>query len=537
MHAQTGTPVQEPRLEYSRTWRAMRLFNIFRILLAGALFLLTFTDEPATSFIKHNPDLFRYASLIFLALSILGSMAITWQRPGFTLQVYVYAFLDIAFLTLLMHASDSVSSGLGMLLVITIAGSALQVPERGSHLVAAVATIAILGEHTFAHLVEHESANYTHAGLLGATFFATSLLTTALTKRLSESEKLAKQRGIDLANLAHLNEHVIQLMQSGVVVIDGTRRIRLINQAARHLFGDPFISETMRLDQLSDELNLCLAQWETHQEQPHRSLTSPEGNIDLLPHFSPLGDDRESGTLIILEDASQLAQQAQQLKLASLGQLTASIAHEIRNPLGAISHAAQLLAEAPQLDRQDIRLIEIIKQHSNRVNTIIENILQLSRRDRFNPSAFAIKPWLENFIAEYIESHHIDPDEIAMDINPQDVNVFMDRTHLHQVLWNLVQNGLRHSRHHAGRPKVIMRGGTTLESRRPFLDIIDHGPGIAPDQAGHIFEPFYTTETTGTGLGLYIARELCECNRARLEYIPVPSGGSCFRITFSNPNS
>ncbi|MEW5757059.1 MAG: ATP-binding protein [Pseudomonadota bacterium] len=529
-----STIVAQRHPETALNWRHLRMFNVFRLCLAATLLASSLLAKDAFIATAHNPALFHYASLAFLLFSVISIGAIRWQRPAFTLQIYLYAFVDIIAITLLTHAMGDFGSGLGMLLVITIAGTALLAPERGSKMIAAIATIAILGENAFTHLAEGITPNYTQSGIMGATFFATALLTNVLSRRLHESEQLAEQRGIDLANMAQLNEHVIQLLQSGVIVVDKQRNIRLINHAAARLLGLPHNISRSRLEEAAPELFLPYQEWIRQRDQPRQSVHLSESRMDVLPRFSALGDDPGAGTLILLEDSSELAQQAQQLKLASLGQLTASIAHEVRNPLGAISHAAQLLEESPDLHLQDKRLIEIIGKHSQRVNRIIENVLQLSRRDTFHPTAIALKPWLDDFITELSESNRIDRGEIALHDKARNPTILMDNSQLHQVLWNLCQNGLRHSRDYPGSPKLELVIGSSDDTDRPYLDVIDHGPGIRPEVAEHIFEPFYTTESGGTGLGLYIARELCECNRARLEYLPVAEGGSCFRITFSH---
>jgi len=245
-----------------------------------------------------------------------------------------------------------------------------------------------------------------------------------------------------------------------------------------------------------------------------------------MPRFTALGRQRGDATLIFLEDTAALAQQAQQMKLAALGRLTASIAHEIRNPLGAISHAGQLLAESAHLDSGEQRLTEIIRDHSQRVNTIIENVLQLSRRGQTNPQTLAIAAWLHNFVDELIRCEKLTPEQLTLTIELDTLNVHIDPGHLHQVLWNLTHNALQH-------------GGGVLELRlglnaaqQPCLEVLDRGTGIAANVEGEIFEPFFTTAASGTGLGLYLARELCELNRARLSYEPRRGGGSCFRITF-----
>ena len=208
------------------------------------------------------------------------------------------------------------------------------------------------------------------------------------------------------------------------------------------------------------------------------------------------------------------SQQVQQLKLASLGRLTASIAHEIRNPLGAISHAGELLGESPALEPGDSRLIQIILDQSRRVNAIVENVLQLGRRGESAPESFLLVPWLERFIAEFCSTGGIAPADVALHAPNDAATVRFDTGHLHQILWNLCQNALRHAPT-AGSPKVeiaVERGadGATI------LAVCDHGAGIAAEVRPHIFEPVFTTDPQSTGLGLYIPRETAEDKRAEL---------------------
>jgi two-component system sensor histidine kinase PilS (NtrC family) len=233
--------------------------------------------------------------------------------------------------------------------------------------------------------------------------------------------------------------------------------------------------------------------------------------------------------LILLEDSAQLAHKTQQIKLASLGRLTASIAHEIRNPLGAISHAAQLLAESDKLDQGDKRLTEIICNHSKRVNTIIENVLQLSRRSASHPQELALANWLSEFKKEFVQMDGLRSKQLELDIEPEDVRIQVDPGHLHQVLTNLCQNAFEHAGDETAVRLQVRRGDKTAV----WLDVVDNGPGIDAETAEQMFEPFYTTASSGTGLGLYIVRELCEINQARLSYHPVPEGGSSFRIRFA----
>ena len=239
----------------------------------------------------------------------------------------------------------------------------------------------------------------------------------------------------------------------------------------------------------------------------------------------------QQGTLVFLEDAAETRQRAQQLKLASLGRLTASIAHEIRNPLGAISHAGQLLSESPDLTSQDRRLTDIVLQHSQRVNAIIENVMTIGRRHDVVSENFLLRPWLEAFCAELEERYELAEGDLIMRWQADPIMVRIDKSQLQQVLWNLSENGLRYA---SGAPLLGFEAGIIDGNGRPFLEVFDSGPGLNEAIADRLFEPFATTESSGTGLGLYIARELCESNQASLQLVE-RHNGCRFRIVFAHP--
>lgn len=524
-----------PGLDTERVWRPLHYLNLYRITLAALFVSSVFIETNLPVLGSHNPSLFQVISFVYLGVALTSSFAIHFRWLNFKTLTYSLAVIDILVLTLLMRASGGIETGLGMLLVVAIAGNSLLLGGRPSNLFAAIAAIAVLVEQVLAQYEPTLTPNFTQAGILGATLFATAFLAHVLSKRVRESEALATQRGVDLANLAQLNQHVLQRMQSGILVADAEYRIRLMNESAWVMLGLPSMGKnsSKSLKFISPELAEQLIEWRRGGLTEPRMFRPGGGAVELLPNMTALGSDARAGTLIFLEDTARMAQQAQQLKLASLGRLTASIAHEIRNPLGAISHAEQLLAEALTTDPADKRLLEIIHTNTGRVNGIIENVLQLSRRDRSMPENIALKTWLESFLHEFIQSQGCDPADINLNVDPEDCTVHMDVTQLHQVLWNLCQNGLRHSQDHLGQPKLELRGGLSPQSNKPFLDVIDHGLGIDPEVAQQIFEPFFTTQSKGSGLGLYIARELCEGNQARLNYVPIPTGGSCFRIEFA----
>ncbi len=513
-----------------KTWKPLRFFNLFRFLIAG-LFLQFYLMGPLPPPLGHgDPKLFFHASLLYLAFGVASMVAMHYRRPRFSWQLYTAVAADIVFLTLLMHASGGIGSGLGMLLVISVANASMVTEGRTARLFAALASIALLVEQTYAVMLPSPKIgfSYPHAGMLGATLFATAILAHVLARRARESEALAAQREVDLANMAQLTGYIIQHMDTGVLVVDAGDRVRLMNTAARTLLPHPPSDRDDTIGGICPDLGRRLAAWQQHRHV--NPTVSQIGDHEVLPRFAAIGSTGDAGTLIFLEDATRAAHQAQQLKLASLGRLTASIAHEIRNPLGAISHAAQLLGESPKLEKADARLVEIILQHSQRMNTIIENVLQLGRRDRSRPTRFVLLPWLERFLAEFRQATASSEANVFITAHTPEMEITFDPNHLHQILWNLCQNALRHAGRAPGEARVELEYYPG-QTGHPIIEVHDFGPGVPASVQRHIFEPFFTTEAGGTGLGLYIARELAECNQARLRYQFTTDGGSRFRLS------
>jgi two-component system sensor histidine kinase PilS (NtrC family) len=228
---------------------------------------------------------------------------------------------------------------------------------------------------------------------------------------------------------------------------------------------------------------------------------------------------------MFVSDLSQLQSQAQQLKLAALGRLTANIAHEIRNPLSAIGHAAQLLLEDASADPTQRRLLDIVGANVQRLDNMVEDVLQLNRRDRAKPESIEPEAFLQEFRAQFCQVESIPDTIFALDPMSDMPSLMFDRHHLQQILWNLCRNAWRHCSMSAG----SLRVGLNSSQSRIQIDVADDGPGVSEETLPHLFEPFFTTEASGTGLGLYIARELCEANGARLEYVAAPAG-TVFRI-------
>jgi two-component system sensor histidine kinase PilS (NtrC family) len=513
------------------SWRALTWFALFRIFLALALDLI---------FIPATAPFWRFAvplpaattvALVYSLLVLLGALATYLRWPSKEHQVQIAVFVDILVFTLLMHSAGGVASGLGLLLAIAVAAGALLMEGRLSLLFASLAALGVLLQQTYAQLYTGDAqGSLTTAGLLGLTFFAVALLGHVLYRRIQETEQLAERRQVDIADLSKLNEFIIQSMGTGVVVVDGDRNLRLLNSAARHLLSIPQASAGASLAKVAPELEAWLDRNAPLLVPRDDSLPLHDREIRLS--LKLLGEYRRSGALVFLRDQRELVRAAQQIKLASLGRLTASIAHNIRNPLSAVGHAGQLLAESPNLAAEDLHLLDIIRRNIDRIDDIIESVLSLSRRDRGTPERLIPAVWLADFCADFRESRDLPPDLLHLSVHPDTPAVSADPRHLHQVLSNLCDNALRHATRADARLRLEVRARPDPDGGA-VVEVADNGPGISPEVAREIFTPFFTTSASGTGLGLYIARELCEINGAELEQVTPPGPGACFRLSFS----
>ena len=529
--------IDEPELG----WRVLVTLNAFRLLIATTLLLLFAVGSDPRFFGDVSPTLFAATAAGYLVFAVLSAVSLRQQWVPRPVLATVQLIADIIAIVLLMHASGGISSGLGGLLIIFIGASSLVVAITVSATVAAIATFAILGEQVYTAITSLTVApNYPAAGILSGVIFAIALATQPLARRIRASEALARQFGVDLKNLSELNEYIVQHLRESIVVLDSSDTVRLINSSALQLLTIASAPAGTPLSVVSEPLADYIGRWRKDDKLPSHPelLLITEGdNLRVTAHLAPLGRDgsRDGPMLVFLEDTSHMNERVQQSKLASLGRLSASIAHEIRNPVGAMSHAAQLLAESPGMSDDDLRLTEIIQTHSSRVSHIIENVLQLSRRDSSRPERLPLKSWLSDFVGEFVRTLELQEGELTVGDVPDDLVVRMDTSHLRQVLWNLCDNAVKYASETGGIMVEIQAGKMTGQGR-PYLEVLDCGLGVDAATADKIFEPFFTARSGGTGLGLYISRELCELNRATLLYLDRPGGGSIFRIVFSDPD-
>lgn len=522
-------------------WRVVTLVNVFRLLVPLLLALLLVMVSPIPVGQAH-PALFVAALVAYFLFAVGMIVSIKKRWPGIAVQTSISVGVDILAISLFTYASGGMSSGLAALLVLPVGAASFVVRQRLSLTFAAVGTLALLFQQMMTSLAGRgDTTDFAASGIVGALMFIVTLGVSPLARSLRESEERVRQREVDVANLAELNQFIVQHLRESILVVDENDSIRLINESAATLLNGGPVTAGTPLGEISPRLLYLLEAWRRNSydwQSTTLSLVSSDGGSLVQPHFVTLENaKRGRPTLVFLEDTTLIAERVQQTKLAALGRLSASIAHEIRNPVGAMSHAAQLLAEAPSLSPQERRLTSIITTNAERVSNIINSVLQLSRRDSRRPERIEINGWLEEFLSEFRLTAQVDEKTLRFERGAADIDVRVDPTHLHQLLWNLCENALKYGRSSQSSEPVEIFTGRMAGTDRPYLEVLDRGPGIGHDDTERIFEPFFTSSHSqgGTGLGLFIARELAQTNRAVLVYEPRLGGGSIFRIVFADP--
>lgn len=508
-------------------WTSLHYFNIYRLIVAS-VFLLAATLYPRMSGLgSQNLGLFVWTSLAYWLMAIFFYAALKRLRLGFNTLLTLQVSADILAITLMLYASGGGQSGLSVMLLVVLAGAGL-VGQGGLTLFyAALATVAVLFEQG-ARVIEFgaDPADFIKTGILCIGFFATAISARLLARRVIANEELARQRGIDLANQLSVSERVIRDMHDGVMVVDANEKVRQWNPQAEALLG---VRAPANPDLAS--FSLALAEqyraFSGNRKEQVTSLRLPGSGVLLRVRFVHAGESGD--VLIYLEDMGRIQEQARQIKLAALGRLTANIAHEIRNPLSAISHAAELLREEKRVEGQ-ARLSRIINDNAQRLERLVRDVLELGRRDRASRESIRLAGFLESFLDEMVMQGQTERAVFSLSVAADAVLGF-DRTHLNQVLWNLLSNALRHCSGKQGAVRIEVRDKPS--SGCVELHIIDDGAGVNEESQGKMFEPFFTTHSKGTGLGLYIARELCEANDAVLEWVGNEPGAH-FRIIGRN---
>lgn len=512
---------------WEANWRSFQYFNLYRLVLAGLFCLALLFPNEWTARLNLLPSLPMFALTGAYMVATVGGLVLAthWQHH-FNTQLSTQVMVDIVVVTLLMERAHGVGSGLGVLLLVSLAAASLVGRGRLVLFYAAMATVSVLLMQAFGILAEqYESASIVQAGFISAGFFATAILARLLGQRVMINEDLARRRGVALENQILISQRVVERMQDGVLIVGQDGVLNRFNPVAQGMLDLP--AESAPLASCAPGLADALAAWLQGSGIERFDFSANDGGALRARFERTQSSDGE--VLVFLEDVGRIRERAQQMKLASLGRLTASIAHEIRNPLSAIGHAGELLREERRGEMQD-RLLRILNDNVLRLDRIVKDILEVGRQNQAEPELLRADEFCASFLEQFVGSENLADGVVVLDVKDV-LHICFDRSHLHQVLWNLISNALRHSTQGPGAVRVVLQHGHG--DGRVELHVIDDGPGIPETVREQVFEPFFTTHTQGTGLGLFIARELCATNGASLE-LASSAGGAHFIVAGRN---
>lgn len=523
---------------YVHTFNALRALNVIRSLVAFCLLsvvLLNYSGVHWFDILSNQTFLLITLVYLLLVLCIAFSIQDRWFKPHII--VFIGVGGDLILLTTTMLFGYGLESGIGTLIFLMIFGSSLLVHLRTALFFVALACFALFLEETLLNILKIDSANYTHAALLGMALFMTTVVGQKLAKRADKQQALARERAEDVAYVSMLNRFVMEQLPAGMLVVDKQHNIRMCNRAAYNMLSIQSLPSKTHLSTISLALHRSLLTWLQSEDLVYSTFLDQKDHGQIRALFLKLDSahsPEQESVVIIFERMERVKQQAQQLKMRSLGILAAGIAHEIRNPLGAMTHAVQLLSEMGTRSRSEDDLIQLVLQNSKRINRMIENVQSLSRNQPFVPREIVLEQWVEAFVQEFRTAYQLDDTHIVFEpAASHQTKIYVDPLQLHQVVWNIADNATRHG----GTPLVIRFaiGKTSkagLDLTESYLEITDNGKGMDVATADKMFQPFFSNQPQGSGLGLYLAHELCQANGAELLLVDNSANGCAFRIVF-----
>ena len=527
--------IQVTNRQATKDIQLLRTYNYYRLFI-GCLLGAMFWSGIASSVLgTQDPALFNKAIAVYIVTSAVG-LLLFWLGQLRLYSVHIACLLSIDFISfsLIIYASGGIDSSLSYLLLISMAIGSIIIRDHTYIALAAFAALLVLFMSVFKVLYDDETTRSIFtAGVTGILLFMTAFSFHFLAQKIRTSQQAAVEHAQYAANFQRWAQLIVERMQTGIVIVNQTLAVELINDAARHLLM--LATTPAKIDHIPQIYDVLLAWKKGNLPYSPLFFSMPNGS-EVKVSFSAIESHREDlhhlSLILFVESAQQLNQQVQQLKLASLGRLTASIAHEIRNPLSAISHAGQLLRESDCIVEEDHKLVNMIQSHCQRIDRIINNVLTMSKHKNAHPEIIDLGNWVKQFKEEYLRHK---AGTIHIDIPTDKVMAKIDQNHLYQIMSNLVDNGLRYSRNsisdNSKTAQVYLQVGVDQTVDLPYIDVIDDGKGIEDTVLEHLFEPFFTTETAGTGLGLYLSKELCQANQANLSYrMTEKERKSCFRI-------
>lgn len=516
------------------------IYSVYRFIVSTFLLMTSYAIIKGKAQVV-TPSLVESVIITsYLALSLF-LLLLFYLVPTYARRQLMLGFVfDIILLTAYtIHGSIS-DMQIVLLYMIVVAASFMLLPLSRAACVVVASIIAIAYQQLSASFTDVEiNMTFGDSLLLAICLVAVGFLSWSVSQRLTMAEESVSLHAKEVEKLNIINNIVVKNMVNGVLVVDENRNIVMINESAKRLLRLPNTANIEIYNNPAKMIDLARLIVREHPRLTHWYRTiNPEMAVSWIYELRPDSNNPSDklrlnnrplakyGQLIIIEDISREQSHAQKLKLASLGELSASIAHEIRNPLGAISQASQLLVEDKDPNDPNGELYQMIYSQTQRVNNIIEDVLSLSRQEIPDQEPINVYHWISEFIAQ----HYYDKN-ILINIAKNDRNtvIYFDPNHLEQVMINLVNNALRHTVSLLGQADVEIR--LSVYDDRALIDVIDNGVGIPDGDISQLFHPFFTTSKKGTGLGLYLSQSFSEANNAKIRYLKYDK--SCFRLIAS----
>ena len=514
----------EPSTGFTRLWTA---FMSARVLVALALLGLHIglhlLGRPVTVWVLG-------CCTAFVVVTAAARLALRPRGPG---RAFDAQWLPTVGLDLLFFATLQWQGNLGInytpLLALPVVMAAILGSRALALGTAALTALMLLGyaAWTVSASAWANTADMAQAGLTGAGLLMLALLTNQLASRLVREEAVARRSRIEAQVQSLVNNMVIEALPDGVLVVDSTHLVRAANPAARLMLGSDQ-EVTPHLFSLHDNpawLQLMHIAQLTFADTPVDAAEVILHHEDRMPsrlqvrtqRTPPIGDSGVSLCVMFLQDLREMEARLRTEKLASMGRMSAAVAHEIRNPLAAISQANALLEEDLESPLQR-RLTDMVRQNAERLQHIVEDVLNVARvqgpGDALETHALALDEEADTFCGEWAQQHAAGA-RLRVDLNAPEVQVQFARDHLRRILVNLLDNAARYASAHEGAIQVAthaVRHGPVM------LMVWSDGAAMEPAVRRHLFEPFFSSESRSSGLGLFICRELCERHGATIAY-------------------
>lgn len=490
----------------NKKWPIFQVYNFYRLCLIGIILIFQTTSNHSYAV---NSDWAIYASASYLMLVV--SMMVFYRNFSQESLIVFSGLCDLLFLNSFLFFNSLLIKGIGILLSVAIAAMAILLPGIISLFFAAFESILLLSLGYYLLTTNQSNTFLFYAAINGAGFFATALTSLSLANWIKKNKQIAAKRSKQIVSLQQLNAYLIQKLDSAIFIVNDDFSVIYINRAAQKLLNKP-LKSPFDLKPVSAELYQLFRDGYL-QQTADKMKTVCINQHECSVHFMAYKTEDKMLTVVLADDRAKMFEQANQLKLASLGRFTASIAHELRNPLGAISHANQILSSDNNQPKQNLRLLEIINNNCERMNHLIKNVLQLSRQEKSKRSIIEPKRFFDDFISSFGKREGL---TINNQLTSKTENILFDKSQLNQLMVIFTENTLLHGKDSEGRATINIYQKDSHYDEICYICIEDQGKGIDSESAVNVFEPFYTTSRSGVGLGLFIAKELCDANGATL---------------------